>query len=134
MTGPAAWDALRERLANASDAIETARADVDRARASLAAATDAIHQLYAGEEELDPRLAARTTDLADALQLYRHSDRIAGLDRLRQQTLDLIGQISSPLYSTDAVSTFVFARAFVDTIAVELAELVRSYEDPGDDA
>lgn len=135
MTGPGAWDALRDLLAHAASAIADAKADLETARASLGVAADALRDLHTEEEELDERLRERgAVDVVQTLELYRHSDRVVGLTGLRAVALDQIASISGRLWSAEIAQTFALARAVVDTIGVELAELEGSYEEDPDRA
>ncbi len=128
MTGPAAWDALRERLATAAGAITDAKQDLEAARASLTLASEALAALHVDEEELDARRARDAVDVPIALELYRHSDRVVGLDRLRQDAAEGLSRLELELVSIETISAFTLARAFVDTLAADLADLVASYE------
>ena len=128
MTGPAAWDALRERLATAAGAITDAKQDLEAARASLTLASEALAALHVDEEELDARRARDAVDVPIDLELYRHSDRVVGLDRLRQDAAEGLSRLELELVSIETISAFTLARAFVDTLAADLADLVASYE------
>lgn len=134
MTGPDAWTALRVYLGNAAEAIADAKAALDEARAAVGRAGDALGALHAEEEELDERLRRSQVDVVEVLELYRHSDRVVGLERLRASVREQLASISGRLWSADVAQTFVLARALVDTIGVELAELERSYEEDPDRA
>lgn len=130
MTGPAAWEDLRVRLAHAVDALARAKADVESVRISAAAANRALAALHVDEEGLDER-RRDAVDVLAALELYRSGDTAAGLDRLAREAREQLARLSAPLLETGVAYSFVLARAFVDTIAVSLLETERSYlEDP----
>jgi len=133
MTGPAAWDDLRVRLAHAVDALAKAKADLETVRISAAAAARALAALHVDEEELDER-RRDAVDVLGILELYRQGDTAAGLDRLSRSAREELARISAPLLGPDVGYAFVLARAFVDTIAVSLLETERSYDEEDDES
>lgn len=125
-TGPDAWTALLDQLGKAATALEAARVSVDTTRAELARARTELKRLHLDSEGLDPRLPG--VEVARVLELDGSGDRLAGLERLQTAALEQLALVSTPLHQPHVWSAFTFARALVDTIGVELAELAESYE------
>ena len=133
MTGPDAWARLRDRLATADTALRAAEEAAESARAAVGAAGRALVEIYVGEEPLDARLAREQTDAVEVLELYRHGHRVAGLDRLRQDAAEGLSRLELELVSIETISAFTLARAFVDTVSADLADLLSSYETVDDE-